>query len=57
MGLAAVAAHKWGGVIPVGKLFRTSVKIGRITAMAGARHKSKSKPGTSRTDQLKVKQH
>jgi sulfatase maturation enzyme AslB (radical SAM superfamily) len=57
MGLAAVAAHKWGGIIPVGALFRTSVKIGRITAMAGARHKSQSKPVASRTDQLKIKQN
>jgi MoaA/NifB/PqqE/SkfB family radical SAM enzyme len=29
MGLAAVAAHKLGGVIPVGAIFRTSIKIGR----------------------------
>ncbi len=28
MGLAAVAAHKLGGVIPVGAIFRASVKIG-----------------------------
>jgi sulfatase maturation enzyme AslB (radical SAM superfamily) len=30
MGLAAVAAHKLGGVIPVGTLFRTSIKIGQL---------------------------
>jgi sulfatase maturation enzyme AslB (radical SAM superfamily) len=30
MGLAAVAAHKLGGVIPVGALFRTSIKIGAL---------------------------
>jgi sulfatase maturation enzyme AslB (radical SAM superfamily) len=29
MGLAAVAAHKLGGIIPVGTIFRTSVKIGQ----------------------------
>jgi organic radical activating enzyme len=29
MGLAAVAAHKLGGFIPVGAIFRASVKIGR----------------------------
>ncbi len=29
MGLAAVAAHKLGGFIPVGAIFRTSVKIGQ----------------------------
>ncbi len=29
MGLAAVAAHKLGGVIPVDAIFRTSIKIGQ----------------------------
>jgi MoaA/NifB/PqqE/SkfB family radical SAM enzyme len=29
MGLAAVAAHKLGGIIPVGAIFKASVKIGR----------------------------
>ena len=29
MGLAAVAAHKLGGIIPVGTIFRASVKIGQ----------------------------
>jgi hypothetical protein len=29
MGLAAVAAHKLGGVIPVGAIFRASVAIGK----------------------------
>ena len=32
MGLAAVAAHKLGGFIPVGALFRTSIKIGQLWA-------------------------
>lgn len=32
MGLAAVAAHKWGGVVPVGVLFRASVKVGQARA-------------------------
>jgi MoaA/NifB/PqqE/SkfB family radical SAM enzyme len=32
MGLAAVAAHKLGGVIPVGALFRASIKIGQLRA-------------------------
>ncbi len=32
MGLAAVAAHKIGGVIPVGAIFRASVKIGQKRA-------------------------
>jgi sulfatase maturation enzyme AslB (radical SAM superfamily) len=30
MGLAAIAAHKLGGFIPVGAIFRASVKIGRL---------------------------
>ncbi len=34
MGLAAVAAHKLGGLIPVGAIFRASVKIGRARAKA-----------------------
>jgi sulfatase maturation enzyme AslB (radical SAM superfamily) len=29
MGLAAVAAHKLGGVIPIGAIFKTSIKIGQ----------------------------
>lgn len=29
MGLAAVAAHKLGGLVPVGALFRASVRLGR----------------------------
>jgi sulfatase maturation enzyme AslB (radical SAM superfamily) len=29
MGLAAVAAHKLGGIVPVGALFTASVKVGR----------------------------
>jgi MoaA/NifB/PqqE/SkfB family radical SAM enzyme len=32
MGLAAVAAHKLGGVIPVGAIFRTSIRIGQSRA-------------------------
>ena len=30
MGLAAVAAHKLGGFIPVGAIFKASVKLGRL---------------------------
>jgi hypothetical protein len=29
MGLAAIAAHKLGGIVPVGALFKASVKIGQ----------------------------
>jgi sulfatase maturation enzyme AslB (radical SAM superfamily) len=32
MGLAAVAAHKLGGFIPVGAIFRASVKLGQAVA-------------------------
>lgn len=32
MGLAAVAAHKLGGVVPVGAIFKASIKIGRMRA-------------------------
>ena len=32
MGLAAVAAHKLGGIIPVGAIFRASIKLGQIRA-------------------------
>ena len=34
MGLAAVAAHKLGGVIPVGAIFRASIKIGQLRSKA-----------------------
>jgi MoaA/NifB/PqqE/SkfB family radical SAM enzyme len=30
MGLAAIAAHKLGGIIPVGAIFKASVRIGQI---------------------------
>jgi sulfatase maturation enzyme AslB (radical SAM superfamily) len=36
MGLAAVAAHKLGGLIPVGAIFKASVRIGRARARAAA---------------------
>jgi hypothetical protein len=29
MGLAAIAAHKLGGIIPVGAIFKASVRIGQ----------------------------
>ena len=32
MGLAAVAAHKLGGVLPVGAIFRASIKVGQWRA-------------------------
>ena len=36
MGLAAVAAHRLGGVIPVGAIFKASVKIGQVRARRSA---------------------
>ena len=30
MGLAAIAEHKLGGIIPVGAIFKTSLRIGQI---------------------------
>src|SRR6478736_5099540 len=32
MGLAAVAAHKLGGIIPVGAIFKASIRIGETRA-------------------------
>jgi sulfatase maturation enzyme AslB (radical SAM superfamily) len=36
MGLASIAAHKLGGLLPVGTIFKASIKIGRIRAKARA---------------------
>lgn len=36
MGLAAVAGHKLGGLIPVGAIFRASLKVGRARVKAAA---------------------
>lgn len=36
MGLAAIAAHKWGGIIPVGAIFKASIKIGQARSKRGA---------------------
>ncbi len=36
MGLAAVAAHKLGGFIPVGAIFKASIKIGQVRAKRSA---------------------
>jgi pyruvate-formate lyase-activating enzyme len=37
MGLAAVAAHKLGGIIPVGAIFKASIKIGQARSKRTAR--------------------
>ena len=43
MGLAAVAAHKLGGVIPVGAIFKASIKIGQARAKRDSRHRPRWK--------------
>jgi hypothetical protein len=47
MGLAAVAAHRLGGIIPVELIFKTSIKIGQVLA----RHTA---PPPSMDEQLRV---
>lgn len=47
MGLAAVASHKLGGVIPVGAIFRASIKIGRARA-------KRSTPPAMPEEQLRI---
>ncbi|WP_321475788.1 radical SAM protein [uncultured Paludibaculum sp.] len=44
MGLAAVAAHRFGGFIPVGPLFRTSIKIGGFWAKLNRHHPPQQNP-------------
>jgi sulfatase maturation enzyme AslB (radical SAM superfamily) len=41
MGLASVAAHKLGGILSVGTIFKASVKIGQSRAKARAKHQAK----------------
>ena len=47
MGLAAVAAHKLGGVIPVGAIFKASIRIGEVWAQ-------RSTPPATVEEQLRV---
>jgi len=42
MGLAAVAAHRLGGMLPVGSIFRASIKIGMSRARKRARYQAKN---------------
>jgi MoaA/NifB/PqqE/SkfB family radical SAM enzyme len=44
MGLAAVAAHKLGGVIPVGAIFKASVKIGQLRHAHSPEHSPVKQP-------------
>jgi MoaA/NifB/PqqE/SkfB family radical SAM enzyme len=41
MGLASLAAHKLGGIIPVGAIFKASLKIGEARTKARAKHQVK----------------
>jgi len=47
MGLAAIAAHRLGGIIPVGAIFKASFKIGQATRVPTAQ-------STSLEDRLRV---
>jgi hypothetical protein len=49
MGLAAVAAHKIGGVIPIQPLFWGSIRLGQLWARAG-------QPAPPKVPELKVLQ-
>ena len=44
MGLAAIAAHKLGGVIPVGVFFKASVRIGQARAKRATARTSVEEP-------------
>lgn len=44
MGLASVGAHKLGGLIPVGMIFKASIKIGRARVKANTRHRARPAP-------------
>ena len=46
MGLASIAAHKMGGVLSVGSIFRASIKIGQMAA--------KSKEAIQAKDVLRI---
>jgi sulfatase maturation enzyme AslB (radical SAM superfamily) len=41
MGLASVAAHKLGGILSVGAIFKTSIKIGHMRAASRANSRTK----------------
>jgi sulfatase maturation enzyme AslB (radical SAM superfamily) len=42
MGLAAVAAHKLGGILSVGTIFKASIKIGQNRARSRAKYEAKN---------------
>ena len=41
MGLASIAAHKLGGILSVGTIFKASIKIGQNRAKLRAKHQAK----------------
>ncbi len=48
MGLASVAAHKLGGIISVGSIFKASIKIGQNRAKSRVKHQAKDALSTLR---------
>jgi hypothetical protein len=42
MGLASVGAHRLGGMLPVGAIFKASFKIGQAVARAEAKRQVKN---------------
>jgi hypothetical protein len=42
MGLASVASHKLGGILPVGAIFKASLKIGQNRAKSRAKYQTKN---------------
>jgi hypothetical protein len=42
MGLASVASHKLGGILPVGAIFKASLKIGQNRAKSRAKYQAKN---------------
>jgi sulfatase maturation enzyme AslB (radical SAM superfamily) len=49
MGLASIAAHKLGGILPVGAIFKASIAVGQWSA----RSKSTASPTLTQTEQTK----
>jgi len=40
MGLAAIASHNLGGILPVGAIFKASIKIGQSRAKSRAKYQA-----------------
>ena len=53
MGLAAVAAHKLGGIISVGSIFKASIKIGQNRAQNRGKSRAESSAKSQATNQVK----